>query len=136
MTQWALEGYRNAQCKIFEYDFDKEGGAVGNITLRGGKVPLGAVVLGGCILGQTNCASGGAATIALSLEAANDVYSAATFDSFDDGAILDVVPDWTATNMILIDTAGGAPLVMAIATDTLTAGKFRVALFFVQLDDV
>ena len=132
MSNWALEGKK--QIKIFEYDFAKEGGAVGNITLRGGSIPKGAVVTSGMILGITDLTSGGSATCALALVGADDVRAAADFDTINDGTMEDVVPVGTAATAVL--TVTDEPLVMAVAVAALTGGAFRVALEFYMLDDV
>ncbi len=132
MSNWALEGKK--QIKIFEYDFAKEGGAVGAITLRGGKIPNGAVITSGIVLGQVAMVSGGATTVALATEGAADILAATGKASFTDGGLIDTVPDGAATNMVL--TTAAQSLVATVAVAAITAGQFRVALEFYQLDDV
>jgi len=111
----------------FEYDFAKDGGAVGDITLRGGSIPNGAIVRNGAVHVVTAVTSGGAATVALKLKAANDVLAATAKASLTLDAVLDVVPVDTAATSILNATAG-AKVVATVATAALTAGKFIVAL--------
>lgn len=114
--------------KHFEYDFSKEGGAVGDINLRGGKIPTDAIVLFGTIYVETAVTSDGAATIALKIEGAGDVLAATGKASFSANAILDGVPDWTAANAVR--ATDNQYLVATVGTAALTAGKFTVALAF------
>ncbi len=130
MSNWALEGKK--QIKIFEYDFAKEGGAVGDITLRGGQIPKGAVVHEGKLLGITLPTSGGSPTVALKLVGAADVLAATAIANLDDGDIVDCAA--VGTTPILL--AANASLVATVAVAAMTAGKFRVALEFYQIDDV
>lgn len=109
-----------------EYDFAKDGGAVGDITLRGGGLPAGAVVTSGVIDMQTTLASGGAATIALKVAAAGDVLAAGTLITALSSGANDVVPDGTAANMI--KTTAAASVTASIGVAALTAGKLVVCL--------
>lgn len=111
----------------FEYDFAKEGGAVGTINLRGGKVPVGGLVTDGKIFVETAMTSGGAATMSLGINSAVDILAATGKASFSLAALLDVVPIRTAATSIRVITT--AKLVYGtVATAALTAGKFRVML--------
>lgn len=130
MANWALETRK--QIKVFEYDFSKEGGATGDITLRGGKIPKGSVVHEGKALGITAITSGGAATIALKLVGAADVLAATGKASWTDGAIIDCAAIASTPLLLASDTN----LVATVGTAALTAGKFRVALEYYQIDDV
>lgn len=123
----------NKRVAYFEYDYDKEGGAVGDITLdRGDKLPEGAIVTSGVVHSQTAVTSGGSATIALKLNSSGDVLAATAISNFTANALLDVVPDGTASNMVRISSA--KYLTMTIATAALTAGKFVVALEYVMTE--
>lgn len=111
----------------YEYDFAKDGGAVGEITLRGPGLPEGAVVTDGKIHVKTAVTSGGSATVALHLLTAADVLTATAKASLSLNAILDVVPVRTAATSIL-NTTAGTKLKATVAVAALTAGKFIVAL--------
>lgn len=109
-----------------EYDFAKEGGAVGDIDLlRGHRLPAGAVVTSGVIDIQTAFTSGGSATVALKLKTAADVLAATAVGSMGAG-LKDTVPDGTAAKMI--KTTAAANLVMTVAVAALTAGKAVICL--------
>lgn len=111
----------------FEYDFAKDGGAVGDIALRGGSIPAGAIVRNGVVHVITAVTSTGAATVALKLKNANDILAATAKASLTLGAVLDVVPVDTAATSILNATAG-AKVVATIGTEVLLTGKIVVAL--------
>ncbi|SDO95690.1 hypothetical protein [Desulforhopalus singaporensis] len=123
MQNSALENRKKVA--LFQYDFEKDGGAVGDITLRGPSIPDGALVDFGLIDVQTAPTSGGAATIALELASAGDVKAATAIASFATGPV-SAVPDKTAGNAIKL--AANASLTMTIAAADLTAGKIVVAL--------
>ncbi len=108
-----------------EYDFDKDGGAIGDITLRGGGLPAGAVVTSGLVDVITTVTSGGSATVALAIEGTADVLAAAAVAGLGAG-LVDVVPDGAATNMVKTTTTRN--LVATVAVAALTAGKMVVSL--------
>ena len=63
------------------YDFATDGGDEGAITLRGDKIPSGAVVLDTIIDVTDPVTSGGAATVSLGINSATDVRAAATLST-------------------------------------------------------
>jgi hypothetical protein len=115
----------------FEYDFAKEGGAIGNITLRGGKLPVGALVLNGFVYTETAVTATGAATVALQINSANDVLTATAKGSFTAGAKLQGLPDFAtiAESILVASTPKG--VVAVVATDALLTGKFRVYVQYI-----
>ena len=116
------EGYKNAKLVKFTYDFSVDGGAQGTIAI--GHLPSGTIVLGTKIDILTTLTSGGSATIALDLNAGNDIKTATA------------VATWTAGDMQAAATAefgastikltAARSLLVNIATADLTAGKFDV----------
>lgn len=116
-----------------EYDFKKDGGAIGDITLRGTAVPKGALILDGMIDVETALTSAGAATGALKQVGAGDILAAAGKATFAANAILDIVPIGTAATAIR-STAKGKP-VLTVAVADLTAGKFTVIQRYVMPRD-
>lgn len=111
----------------FEYDFAKDGGAVGDIALRGDRLPNDAVITSGMIHVNTAVTSDGLATVALSVLAAEDVLAATAKASLTLNALLDTVPVGTAATAIRT-TSAGLGVTMSIAVAALTAGKITVAL--------
>lgn len=111
----------------FEYDFAKDGGAVGTIALRGPKLPSAAVITDGKIHVITAVTSSGAVTMTLGIETAVDVLASTLKGAMTLNAILDVVPERTAATSILTTTTG-AGVTMTVGVAAITAGKFIVAL--------
>ena len=103
---------------IFEYDFAKDGGAIGDITLRGPDIPKGAIVDFGLIDVVTAITSGDAATAALKLVTAEDILAATAKASFTLAATLACVPVKSAATSI--KTTARIKPVMSIATAALT----------------
>lgn len=111
----------------FEYDFARDGGAVGDIPLRGDALPAGAIVTDGKIHVHAAVTSTGDATVALNLLTAADILAATAKAALTANALLDVVPVRTAATSIR-NTVAGAGLTATVAVAALTAGKFIVAL--------
>jgi len=111
----------------FEYDFAKDGGAIGDIELRGDALPEGAIVVDGLVHVKTACTSGGSATVALKLLSAADVMAATAVASLSLNAIIATKPVGTAASAIL-NTTAGIGLTATVAVAALTAGKIVVAL--------
>jgi YbbR domain-containing protein len=114
-----------------EYDFAKDGGATGTITLRavdanGNVIPAGSVITGGYVDVETACASA-TGTIALQSEAAGDIHATAGQASWTTGR-KSVVP--AGTGATAVKTTVERNLKAVIATAAFTAGKFRVVLFY------
>lgn len=126
-----IEGTDRLKAAVAEYDFAVDGGAVSSIPMRGGAatlgggIPSGAVVTSGYIEVDTPLTSGGAATVAVTAESAGDIQAAAAVT----GA------PWSTTGRKAITftgakmTANRTPTVV-VAAFALTAGKFRVVLFY------
>jgi len=108
-----------------EYDFAKDGGAVGTVALRGGGLPAGAVVTSGMIDGQTSLTSDGSAQVALHVTAADDVFADAVIAGLAAG-LVDVVPVGTAATAIKTTAIGGVTMTITVAA--LTAGKMVICL--------
>lgn len=118
-----IEGTTRTKTVEALYDFAVDGGALGQLTLRGDNViPAGSVVTHGYIDAET--ASGGTGTISVDLEAAADIRAAATLAAGRSS----VVPAGTGATSVKTTTARSIKI--TIATAALTAGKFRVVLFY------
>ena len=101
---------------------------MGDITLRGPAIPSNALIMGGIIDVENAVISGGAATIALRIEGANDIYAAAVVTGFTANTQLATVPVFTAATTKRV-TATAKKVVASVAVAALTAGKFTVNLF-------
>lgn len=115
-----------------EYDFAVDGGAVSTITLRSndGPLPAGAYVLGGVLDINTALDSGGSATAALQVKAANDVINSAAFGGapWSTTGNKDIIPDATGSTAIEL-TADSSPA-LVVGTAALIAGAFRLILTY------
>lgn len=127
-----IEGTQRLKTAEAEYDFDVDGGAIGTITLRGigingGEIPDGSVITGGYIDVTTAVTPTTGATVALNSEAAGDLRTAAVASDLGVGRV-DITPD--ATGSTAIKTTAKRSLAMTIATAELTAGVFRLVVFY------
>ncbi len=126
------QGLGRVKTALFRYSFATEGGAVGDITLRGDAVPSGAVVLDALILVDTALTSGGSATVALKLQSAADINAADAFDGSPWSTAGAKRVDFDADTVPLLLTANRT-LAATVATAALTAGAFRVVVFYVEV---
>lgn len=131
-----IEGTDRIKTAVGEYDFAVDGGAVGQLTLRGSGtlgagLPSGAVITGGYVEVDTGVTSGGAATISIDLEAAADVVAATLVSNalWANTGRKSVIPAFTGATSLKTTTATRS-IKATIAVAALTAGKFRVVLWF------
>lgn len=133
-----IEGTTRLKEANGEYDFAVDGGAVSTITLRcaggaalGGTIPIGSVLVGGYIEVDTIVTSGGAATLGINSEAAGDLLAAGTLVSgapWSSTGRKAIVPVFTAATSV--KTTASRNLTVTVAVAALTAGKFRVVVFY------
>jgi VCBS repeat-containing protein len=122
------------QVGYWEYDFDKDGGAVGTIALRGTKLPVGAIVHNGLIITEADL-TGASAEVALHITGAADVLVAVVGTTMDVGELIDAVCVGTAATAIQVATVAKG-VTATITVQAVTAGKFVVMLqYFVPTDD-
>lgn len=115
------------------YDFATEGGAVSTIGLLGQTaIPSGAVILGGFVDVIVVPTSGGAATVAIQVEAAGDIVAAAAISGapWSTTGRKSVVPAWTGATSV--KTTAVRDVSAVIATAALTAGRFDVYLAYIE----
>lgn len=114
------------------YSFATDGGAVGDITLRGDAIPSGAIITDVLIHVDTALTSGGAATVALKAESAADLNAADAIS----GA------PWSTTgakrgdldaDTAPVKTTAARSIVATVATAALTAGKFSVYVEYLEI---
>lgn len=114
------------------YDFAVDGGTVGDITLRGDTIPSGAVITDAILNVETALTSGGAATVAIKVESAADINAADAISGAPWSTTGAKRTDFTATTAPIVTTAARS-IVATVATAALTAGKFKVAIEYVQM---
>jgi hypothetical protein len=114
------------------YEFALDGGAVGDITLRGDSLPSGAVILDAWLHVDTALTSGGAATVAIKTEGAADINAADAISGAPWSTTGAKRADFTATTAP-IKTTAARNIVATVGTAALTAGKFSVIIEYVEL---
>lgn len=117
------------------WDFAVDGGAIGAIVTTAEKIPAGAYILGGFVEVDTAVTSGGAGTLAVQVEAANDIVNAAAVSGapWSTTGRKSVIPVFTGATTVLTTVARDISVVIAAAA--LTAGVVDVVLFYVVLGD-
>jgi hypothetical protein len=126
-----IEGSGRLKTVIADYDFAVDGGAVGTINLRGDNtIPAGAYILGGLVDVTTAVTSGGAATVGVNSNASGDIVAAAAVSGapWSTTGLKSVVPSFTGATAI--KTTAQRSLAITIGTAALTAGKFRVTVYY------
>lgn len=114
------------------YDFATDGGAIGDITLRGDTLPAGAIVVDALISVDSAVTSGGAATLAIKVEGAADINSADAVSGAPWSTTGAKRGDFTATSAP-VKTTTARSIVATVATAALTAGAFKVVVWYVEL---
>ena len=122
-TSGLVESVRVA---MWEYDFAKHGGAVGDISVPGDVIMNGAIIIDGLIHVKTAFV-GATATIAVKALSANDIKAATAVASFSLNALLPIVPVGSAATAIRV-TSNITALTFTVAVAPLTAGKAVVAI--------
>ncbi|MCP3805379.1 hypothetical protein NLX83_39545 [Allokutzneria sp. A3M-2-11 16] len=114
------------------YEFAIDGGAVGDIALRGDTLPSGAVIVDSLIVVDTALTSGGAATVAIKAEGAADINAADAISGAPWSTTGAKRGDLTATSAPVRTTAART-ITATVGTAALTAGKFSVVAYYVEI---
>lgn len=114
------------------YDFAVDGGAQGDIPLRGDKIPLGAIIVDALIHVDTVPTSAGAATVAIKTEGAADINAADAISGAPWSTTGAKRADLTATSAP-IKTTAERTITATVGTADLTDGKFSVLVEYVEL---
>lgn len=125
----------NVQVARGQYSFAADGGAIGSTNMTMESIPANAVVLGGFVEVDTACTSGGAGTLAITLEGAGDIVAAAAVSGapWSTTGRKSVIPAFTGATTV--KTTAARKIVATIAAAALTAGIVDVVLFYVILPD-
>ncbi|PHR26543.1 MAG: hypothetical protein COA36_11725 [Desulfotalea sp.] len=117
--------------RVVEYDFARDGGALGVINLRGATLPKNAVLTSALVDVHTAVAGGAGSTISIDLASESDVRGALPLTNYTTG-IKACNQNGTATNAIKL-TEPKMPTI-TIGELPLTAGRFNVILEYVISD--
>lgn len=113
------------------YSFATDGGAVGDITLRGDSIPSGAVIVDAYIKVGTVLTSGGAATVAIKTEGAADINAADAISGAPWSTTGTKRADFISTTAPVTTTASRS-IVATVGTAALTAGVFTVVVEYIE----
>ena len=115
---------------LFEYDFARDGGEIGEHPLEGNPIGMERLITHGWIEVKEAVTSEGAATVSLSVKTTGDVLDATAATGLTADAILDTKLDGKAANAFVIDNPSGqgSRLVLTRAGAALTGGRFIVGL--------
>lgn len=132
-----IEGTRGLKEARGEYDHAVDGGAVSTITLRsapgdsnGNEIPAGSVIQGGYLEVDTAVTSGGTPAVSINSEAAGDLVASGTLAAagLSTTGRKALVPAFTAATTV--KTTARRSIALTVGTASLTAGKFRVVVFY------
>lgn len=133
-----IEGTTSVKSCEAEYDFAVDAGAIGTITLRAAPgssmnnlIPAGAVITHGYLDVLTLFTTGTAAQMALtSGEGAGDLIAATVVSGapYSTTGRKSIIP--VATGATAIKTTAARSIQAVISVGTVTAGKFRIVLFY------
>ena len=133
MATASIRNNNALRCIVAQYDFAKLGGAVGDYAL-GVRVPNGARVLDAFAVVKTAATSANStATIALKVEAANDIFTAAAVSGapWSTTGRKQGIPDWATVGDTKVATAE-REVTMSVAVEALTAGVIDFYIIFVN----
>ena len=124
-----IEGAQFKGIAKFQYDYNVHGGLVSAINITGDPLPDGAIVYGG-VLDVITALTGAGATVALSINAANDLVSAAAISGapWSTTGLKAIVPIATAATSIKLTAE--RYVVATITGAVLTAGKFNLTIIY------
>jgi hypothetical protein len=129
-----IEGIRRLQCARAVYDFAVNGGTIGAKVLVGDTIPDNAVIQGGFVDVITTCTSAGAdaGTMAIHVEAANDIVSAVAINAATDwdAGLHAIIPKFNTPETTSVKTTAARAITGTIAVQNFTAGKFIVFLYY------
>ena len=114
----------------FKYDFSVHGGATGAITIQDKTIPANALVLGGLIFDPDTDLAGATATVSLGIKTGGDLHAADAIADINAGPLW--CDQFVLGETAPIETASQEGLIVTIATAALTAGVFRVKVFWVH----
>ncbi len=123
---------------VFEYDFAKQGGALGTFFLRGPTLPDNAVV-SDCwidVITVPDTGGEGTAAIALGLESTTDIQTSTSYGGapYSTEGLADLTGPEPGTEGGYIKLTATRGLRMTIATARVTAGKFFVTVDYTVTD--
>lgn len=115
-----------------DYSFAVDGGAVSTIPLIGGTpIPSGSIILGG-FLEVTTAVVGAGASLGIQIEAAGDTVAVAAVSGapWSTTGRKSIIPAFTGATTL--KTTAARDISAVISAAVLTAGVFKVVIFFLD----
>lgn len=125
-------GIGRSKWALATYSFAADGGAVGDIALRGDTIPAGAVIISSLVKTTTVLTSGGSATVAVKAEGAADINAADAISGAPWSTTGWKRGDLVATSAPVTTTAVRT-ITATVAVAALTAGAFTVAVEYLEM---
>jgi hypothetical protein len=133
---------QNIGLKVVEFTFDtakNDSTGVSNKTVAAHKtgvvLPAHAIIVGGFVDTNTIFTSGNtAATIAIKVEAANDIINAAQINGSPGSALgrKAIIPKASTPESTSVKTTDEREITVTVGTEALTAGKLTGYLYYLQ----
>jgi hypothetical protein len=134
------------EARVYEYDFAIDGGAVGSVAdLRGasgqlqagksgGAIPAGAVVIGAIVDILTDFTGGASATFDLTIPGLSNATALTGVDpaTLDANECFFIGLGSDASGVAVTPLAAAAKPQWDVDTDTVTAGKLRVTVLYIN----
>lgn len=134
-----VNGLGNLRVARFTYDTaGNDSAGVSNKTVAahgvGVTLPIHAIVVGGFVDVNTAFTSGGSGTLAISIEGANDIISAAAVSGAPYSTIgrKAIVPKANTPESTSVKCTAAREITCTVATAALTAGKLTGYIYFVE----
>jgi hypothetical protein len=120
------------QAAVFEYNFDKHGGAVSMIILPGPLLPNGAVITDAYMKVITALTSSASGEVSVGAVAADDIQTAAAVSGapWSTTGLKDVVAPEPGTESGYLTLTANGRIRMDITVGALTAGRFKVIIAY------
>jgi hypothetical protein len=119
----------------YVYDFDKHGGAQGDIVMDGPTLPKPCIITKAWAIAQTapTEAGGPTAKITLEVKAADDLINSEAIATFAVDTPVALIPVGSAATMITMNTDGvdERRVQISIESADLTAGKIYVYVYYI-----
>jgi hypothetical protein len=134
-----VNGIGNLRVARFTYDTaGNDSAGVSNKTVAahgvGVTIPIYAIVVGGFVDVNTVFTSGGSGTLAISIEGANDIISAAAVSGAPYSTIgrKAITPKANTPESTSVKASAAREITCTVATAALTAGKLTGYIYFVE----
>lgn len=134
-----VNGIGNLRVARFTYDTaGNDSAGVSNKTVAahgvGVTLPIYAIVVGGFVDVNTVFTSGGSGTLAISIESANDIISAAAVSGAPYSTIgrKAITPKANTPESTSVKASAAREITCTVATAALTAGKLTGYIYFVE----